>query len=151
MKLEVEPITRKRKRKKRSRTRLLEDELDLEIRPKTFGSKFTSDMVQRLLGAASLIPSHRELAWAVGVDPSTLFKWKQKHPDLRILIEEQKSETKNALVKLEIDQALTAKGRDARVFILRHLHPDFRTRTIEEEDEEEVMETDVEDLDFTYL
>ena len=144
-------MPRRPRREKRQRTRLLEDEIGHDGPRIGHPTKLDEEMLEKLKTAARLCSSHREIAWACGIDPSTLTRWKQKHPELRTLLEGESAQIKAQLVKLEIDAALGGNV-EARRFLLTKRHPDFQTKRPEREDEDEdLLDQDMEDLDFTYL
>lgn len=113
--------------------------------------KLDGEMLARLYTAARLVISHREMARTIGVNSSTLMRWKNEYLLLRPRVEEKKAERKCTLMELEWNDAIDKKCPISRRFLLNHIHPDI-ARNRPDEDVDDVIENEEDDdLDLTYL
>lgn len=113
--------------------------------------KMDDVMVARLYTAASLVISHREMARTVGVDSSTLTRWKNEFPVLRLRVEEKKAQRKCKLMEMEWYDAIDKKCPVSRRFLLTRIHPDIASKPPDDDVDDIIENEEDDDLDLTYL
>lgn len=113
--------------------------------------KMDDVMLARLYTAASLVISHREMARTIGVDSSTLTRWKNEFLLLRPRVEEKKAERKCKLMEMEWYDAIDKKCPVSRRFLLTRIHPDIASKPPDDDVDDIIENEEDDDLDLTYL
>lgn len=142
---------KKTREKPRVRGTLDDEDPLVEMRKKVGQkTKLNAVILGQIRTACRLCCSLKEVSMLIGVDISTLVRWRSADPALKVVMDEWVAEGHMTPVKRLYEKVVNGDLR-AIEFYLKNRHPDYRTRLGAEDEDFLDGGEEADDQDFSYL